>query len=171
MNEQIAGTGPPRHPTRSQRLLKRIPLPVWIALIAIIGGIAGLGSYTFLYAQGASYLSDDPKACANCHIMRDVYDSWNRGSHKAVAGCNDCHTPHTSIIAKYAVKGINGYNHSMAFTTGNFHEPIQITAMNRDVAQHNCLSCHQGITTMISHAESKEPTDCVRCHARVGHDP
>ena len=147
-----------------------VPLPVWLIIVAIIGGIAGLGSYTFLYAQGISYLSDDPKACANCHIMRDVYDAWNHGSHKAVAGCNDCHTPHSSIVAKYAVKALNGFNHSLAFTTGGFHQPIQITALNRDVTQHNCLSCHESMTSHISYSDSKEPTDCLRCHARVGHD-
>jgi cytochrome c nitrite reductase small subunit len=169
MNDVSVGTGPPRGRVRAW--LMAVPMPAWFALIAILGGIAGLGSFTFLYAQGTSYLSDDPKACANCHIMREVYDGWNRGSHKAVAGCNDCHTPHSSIVAKYAVKAINGWNHSLAFTTSNFHEPLQITAMNRDVAQHNCLGCHAEVTSMISHAESKEPTDCLRCHARVGHDP
>jgi cytochrome c nitrite reductase small subunit len=144
---------------------------VWIAFIVIAGGIVGLGSYTFLYAQGTSYLSDDPKACANCHIMREVYDSYSHGSHKAWAGCNDCHTPHSSFVAKYAVRAINGFNHSLAFTTQNFHEPIQITAMNRDVAQHQCLSCHESVTALINHTDSKEPTDCIRCHDRVGHDP
>ncbi len=151
-------------------LLARRPFAVWFAVVAMLGGIVGMGSYTFLYAQGTSYLSDDPRACANCHIMREVYDSWNRSSHKAVAACNDCHTPHTSIIAKYAVKGINGFNHSLAFTMGNFHEPLQITAMNRDVALRNCLSCHAAMTALISHAESSQPTDCIRCHYRVGHD-
>lgn len=169
MNDLITGTGPPR--ARRRAILKRIPIPIWIAFIAIVGGVVGLGSYTFLYAQGMSYLSDDPKACANCHIMREVYDSYSHGSHKAWAGCNDCHTPHSSLVAKYAVKAINGFNHSLAFTTQNFHEPIQITAMNRDVAQHQCLSCHEGVTALINHAESREPTDCIRCHDRVGHDP
>ena len=37
------------------------------------------------------------------------------------------HTPHNSIVAKYAVKGLNGFRHSYAFTTGNFVEPILIT--------------------------------------------
>ena len=36
--------------------------------------------------------------------------------------------PHNSIVAKYAVKALNGFRHSYAFTTGNFDEPIRITA-------------------------------------------
>ena len=34
---------------------------VWGAAITV-GGLAGLVAYTFLYAQGASYLSNDPTA-------------------------------------------------------------------------------------------------------------
>ncbi len=148
----------------------KVPRPILMVLVGLFGGVAGLGSYTFLYAKGASYFSDDARACANCHIMRDVYDSWNRGSHTAVAACNDCHTPHDSIVSKYAVKAINGLKHSVAFTTGNFPEPIQITPMNRDVALHNCVYCHASLTSLINHATNRpEQVDCLQCHARVGH--
>jgi cytochrome c nitrite reductase small subunit len=43
-----------------------------IALIFALslGLAAGLGAFTFVYARGYSYLSNDPSACANCHIMR-----------------------------------------------------------------------------------------------------
>jgi cytochrome c nitrite reductase small subunit len=156
-------------PPTLHRWLAAAPLWSWLLLAAVIGGIVGLSSYTFAYAEGASYFSNDPAACVNCHIMREVYDGWNHGSHKAVAACNDCHTPHTSVAAKYLVKGINGWNHSVAFTTGNFHEPIQITDMNRAVAQENCLYCHGSMVTAISHETANEPTDCLACHGGVGH--
>lgn len=155
-----------RSPTRAAG---RTPFWLWLLLAAVIGGAFGLGGFTFIYAEGGSYLSDDPTACVNCHVMREVYDGWNHGSHKAVASCNDCHTPHDNVIAKYAVKALNGWNHSVAFTTGNFPEPIQITALNRDVAQHNCLYCHADVTVAISHVEGNAPTDCLSCHAGVGH--
>lgn len=151
------------------RLWAAAPFRTWLMMAAVIGGLAGLGVFTFAYAQGASYLSDDPTSCVNCHVMRDQYDGWSHGSHKAVATCNDCHTPHSSVVAKYAVKGLNGFRHSAAFTLDNFHEPIQITSLNRSVAQHNCLYCHEAITAQMNHAESEEPTDCLLCHARVGH--
>jgi len=83
---------------------------------------------------------------------------------------NDCHTPHNNIVSKYVVKGINGFRHSYAFTTGNFPEPIQITDMNRDVTQHACLYCHGEFTADIAHAEGQDPTDCLSCHEGVGHD-
>ena len=99
---------------------------LWVFVLFLAGGIVGLGGFTFFYGQGFSYLSDEPKACINCHIMQSVYDRWNHSSHKAVATCNDCHTPNF-FFGKYIVKAINGWNHSLAFTTGNFPEPLRIT--------------------------------------------
>jgi cytochrome c nitrite reductase small subunit len=57
----------------------------------------------------------------------------------------------------------------VAFTTGNFHEPIRITAMNREVALENCLYCHGDMVVAISHEGEAEVTDCLRCHEGVGH--
>src|SRR4051812_1724115 len=58
------------------------------AIALAVGAAAGLGTYTFAYAKGASYLTDDPVACANCHVII----GWTRSSHRSVATCNDCHT-------------------------------------------------------------------------------
>src|SRR5689334_11278703 len=108
---------------------------VLIVLIILSGGLAaGIGAYTFAYAKGASYLTNNPEACANCHIMNEQYDSWVKSSHRAVAGCNDCHTPH-NFIGKYLVKANNGFWHSFYFTTQRFREPIQINAINRRIAE------------------------------------
>jgi len=68
-----------------------------------LGAALGLGAYTFVYARGYSYFSNDPAACANCHVMRDYFDSWQRSSHHASAVCNDCHTPHP-LVGKYLTK-------------------------------------------------------------------
>ncbi len=47
----------------------------------LVGLTAGIGGYTFVYAKGYSYLTNDTAACANCHIMRDHYSAWTHGSH------------------------------------------------------------------------------------------
>jgi cytochrome c nitrite reductase small subunit len=153
---------------RARRFLAAIPFGVWLLLAGVAGGVLGLGAYTFSYAQGLSYLSDDPRACANCHVMQEVYDAWNHGSHKSVAVCNDCHIPH-ALVPHYALKMFDGWNHSVAFTSGNIPEPIRIMELDRAVALQNCLECHADLVTPISHVDDPQPTDCLRCHSGVGH--
>jgi cytochrome c nitrite reductase small subunit len=137
----------------------------------IIGLAIGLCLYTFVYAKGGSYLTNNPGACANCHIMQEQYDGWLKSSHHSVAVCNDCHTP-PGFIAKYMTKASNGFWHSFAFTTGRFHEPIQVHARNQAVVEQACRKCHQEIVTGIEgvHADTPdEQLSCVRCHRDVGH--
>lgn len=134
-----------------------------------IGAAIGVGGYTFVYAKGASYLTDNPAACANCHVMQDYYTAWMKSSHRAVAVCNDCHSPH-NFFGKYQVKATNGFWHSFAFTTQRFHEPLQIKPRNRAVTEGACRYCHEDIVVAIEgpHGQSGR-TDCVRCHNTVGH--
>jgi cytochrome c nitrite reductase small subunit len=148
-----------------------------ISLIAAITiGIAlGLGAYTFGYARGYSYLTNDPAACGNCHIMTEHLSAWTKGSHRSVATCNDCHTPHT-FFGKYTTKARNGFWHSFYFTTGRFPDPLRITESNRQVTEASCRYCHAEITSAIdpltaaAHAgDSHATTRCVRCHMYVGH--
>jgi cytochrome c nitrite reductase small subunit len=139
-----------------------------IALSALGLFTAGLSAFTFFYARGASYLSDDPRGCANCHIMRGHFDDWNRASHKAVATCNDCHVPH-DFVGHWAVKALDGLKHSFAFTTGFFEEPIRITAFDRRIALANCRRCHADLTGMMAADPRGEKTDCLRCHRGAGH--
>ena len=139
-------------------------------LIAIlVGSLLGLGGYTFLYARGYSYLLDDPAACANCHVMQEQLDGWAKGSHRAVATCNDCHTPH-DFVGKYATKMRNGFWHSFYFTTGTFPEPIRILPRDRAITERTCRACHEPIVDAIdSPAHGDQTMSCIRCHSSVGH--
>ena len=141
--------------------------------LAIVGGaVLGLGLYTFQYAKGFSYFSTDPQACANCHIMREQYDSWRKSTHHAAARCIDCHLPH-SLVPKYVAKGVNGWNHSRAFTMQDFHEPIQITPMNSAILERNCRHCHEALVAELAGGEESgaEAIRCVGCHRSSGHGP
>ena len=153
----------------------------------LVGATFGVAGFTFFYAKGASYLGHDAAACANCHVMQAQYDGWLQGSHRAVAACNDCHAPH-ALLPKLTVKAVNGFRHSLMFTTGWFPEPIRITRMNRGVTEAACRHCHEEIVeaidagTSISHRpaaraasphetvpSAREPIACIRCHHGVGH--
>lgn len=137
------------------------------AIIAalLIGAAAGLGLFTFVYARGGSYLGNDPRTCANCHVMEQHYAAWQKGSHHTVATCNDCHAP-PGGLAKYWVKAVNGFNHSYAFTTGEFPEPLAITPRNRAVTEAQCRHCHADLVETMGHSTDLA---CIRCHDSVGH--
>jgi cytochrome c nitrite reductase small subunit len=142
-----------------------------VVLLAVLAGILlGVGSYTFLYAKGLSYMSDDPEVCINCHIMQSQYDSWQKSSHHAVAVCVDCHLPH-DFLGKYIAKADNGWHHSKGFTLQNFHEPIMIKAPNARILQDNCLACHQDMVheLVVGVNGPAEAVRCVHCHVTVGH--
>ncbi|HWQ91022.1 MAG TPA: cytochrome c nitrite reductase small subunit [Clostridia bacterium] len=136
---------------------------------ALLGVAFGVGAYTFIYAKGASYLTNDPAACANCHIMQEHYDAWQKSSHHSFATCNDCHTP-ANFAGKYATKANNGFWHSFAFTTGRYPDPLRIKGYNRTIAENSCRKCHQDIVeTIEGHSHSGEQLSCIRCHGAVGH--
>jgi cytochrome c nitrite reductase small subunit len=140
-----------------------------VALGLALGLAAGVGGFTFVYARGGSYLTDDPRACANCHVMNEQFDGWVKSSHRAVAVCNDCHTP-PGLGPKYLTKARNGFFHSYYFTTGDFPEPIQITPRNRAVAEQACRKCHLEIVAAIeTHPDAPPLVSCLRCHRDVGH--
>ncbi|MCC5829405.1 MAG: cytochrome c nitrite reductase small subunit [Phycisphaeraceae bacterium] len=140
-----------------------------LALTLLLGMFGGVGLFTFGYGEGASYLTDNPASCANCHVMQDHYDSWINSSHRHVAVCNDCHLPH-DFLGKWITKADNGFFHSLAFTTGQFHEPIQIKPRNRRVTQNACLSCHGDLVDHMKPAvRGGDMLSCVHCHSDVGH--
>ena len=140
-------------------------------LVAISLGVPiGIGLFTFHYAGGTSYLSNNPQACANCHIMEGHYDSWQKASHHGSATCVDCHLP-ASGIEKYWAKAVNGFNHSKAFTFQDFHEPIMIGEANQKILQENCLRCHGDLLhdTTFDESKKQDAMQCVHCHRSVGH--
>jgi len=139
-----------------------------VLLAVLVGVVLGLGVYTFVYARGYSYLSNNPESCTNCHVMRDYYSAWLKSSHRSVAVCNDCHTPHQTL-GKYATKATNGFLHSLAFTSGNFPDAIQIKPRNRRVTEGACRSCHREITSALVAPQGSAEIECVRCHFNVGH--
>lgn len=141
-------------------------LAVPITLAAAAAGLAlGIGAYAFHAAKGTSYMGNDPATCANCHVMQGHYAGWQAAPHHGIATCNDCHTP-AGPIAKYVVKAINGYHHSMAFTFGGYPDAIRARPASSEVVEANCRRCHAELVDGIAHGGE---TSCIRCHASVGH--
>lgn len=157
-------------PPRKNRRLQALGIAGGAYLLIIVGTgmLGGLGVFTFSYGQGASYLSNDPTSCVNCHVMQDQYNSWQNSSHQHVAVCNDCHLePHP--VGRWVTKVDNGFFHSLAFTLDDFHEPIQIKPRNRRVTQRACIHCHETTVHEMLVVPQQETLLCVQCHSDVGH--
>lgn len=150
------------------RRLSRTALSL-LATAALAGILLGLSLFTFSYAEGTSYLSNNPEACANCHVMWDHFDSWTASSHSAVARCVDCHLPHPTV-PKWISKAENGWFHSVGFTLQNYPEPIRIKPRNLAIVQRNCVTCHTGMVhEMLPATVDGESVSCMHCHQDVGH--
>jgi cytochrome c nitrite reductase small subunit len=136
----------------------------------LLGIPAGLGAFTFVYAKGLSYLSTDPRACVNCHVMNEQYDGWLKSGHRHTATCVECHLPATGL-AKWIAKADHGFRHSLAFTLQNFKEPIEITPHDRLIVQDNCLRCHEALVHAVAAGPgaSGREINCTHCHAGAGH--
>jgi cytochrome c nitrite reductase small subunit len=138
----------------------------YFSIYMIAPFLVGVGIYTFVYAKGYSYLTNDPSACANCHVMQSYYEGWIKSSHRQVAVCNDCHAPR-NFFSKYYTKASNGFWHSYAFTLNNYNENLQIRKTNFEITNQTCKHCHLELTESISTHDKS--LDCVFCHGAVGH--
>jgi cytochrome c nitrite reductase small subunit len=139
-------------------------------LVGTFVGLAlGIGGYTFVYAKGWSYLTNNPQACANCHVMEEQYSGWLKSSHRNAATCNDCHTPH-DIVGKYATKAENGFWHSFYFTTGGYPENISAREKSRRITEQQCRRCHADIADDVSSPHPTASLSCIQCHGHVGHE-
>lgn len=149
---------------------KRLQGPlVPTAFFVLIGALTGLCIYTFTYAGGHAYLSSDPKACTQCHVMQEHFDSWQKSSHHAVAKCVDCHLSHNPV-KKWVDKGENGALHSMHFTLNTHPDPIKLRSWHKGTVLGNCLRCHQGLVDDVHRdPRGKDGLDCLHCHQGVAH--
>lgn len=138
--------------------------------LALIGCCLGGGIHLIHVSEAASYLSDDPKACINCHIMVPQFATWQNSSHGRFTTCNDCHVPHDSTWRKYWFKANDGLRHSVLFTLRRERQVIQAIDESKKVIQENCIRCHESViekaVTPIGHDFERS---CVDCHREVPH--
>lgn len=147
--------------------------PIAVFLLAVI---TGLGLFMAKEAEMVSYMSDDPQACVNCHVMTPVYNSWMHSSHREWASCNDCHVPHNNIFNKYYFKAKDGLFHASVFTLRAEPEVMFMRKESEKVVQNNCIRCHVQQVTQVKyndwiedHKERRTDRQCWSCHKEVPH--
>ncbi|MCK5741551.1 MAG: cytochrome c nitrite reductase small subunit [Chlorobi bacterium] len=141
-----------------------------------LGLMVGLGLILFDVSNAISYLSDDPEACVNCHIMNPQYATWTHSSHREKTNCNDCHVPHDNIVRKYMFKASDGLRHATVFTMRAEPQVIRINDAGITVVQENCKRCHIDQINPVSAAnvdghnyKAGEGKLCWDCHREVPH--
>jgi cytochrome c nitrite reductase small subunit len=154
-----------------------LPPASWrFTAIVITGIMAGLFFFLVYVSDAASYLSDDPKACVNCHIMAPEYATWAHSSHREAAHCNDCHVPHDNFFNTYYFKAKDGLRHAYMFTLRLEPQTIFIKEDGKRVVQQNCHRCHDDLIrnervmafTDSFHGHSRERL-CWDCHRETPH--
>lgn len=162
---------------KSSFFRKLLPDKQWKLVAVVIGAsILGLGLYVLKLSNATSYLSDDPQACVNCHIMTPQYITWNHSSHREVASCNDCHVPHDNVFNTYFFKAKDGLYHASVFTFRGEPEVIQAQPASVEVIQNNCIMCHEDQVTdpkveanVENHFAKRTDRTCWECHREVPH--
>jgi len=157
---------------KEKTTIKRISIIVFLVAICCF-------VYMLYISKALSYLSSDPKACINCHVMNTQYASWQHSSHVQAANCVDCHLPRDGFVSKYYSKAVDGWNHSKAFTLNDYDHAMQISEDGARRVQENCISCHKSIaSTLTSSANNYHDFDqpyvengreCWSCHQSVPH--
>jgi cytochrome c nitrite reductase small subunit len=149
----------------------RILPPRWqLAGFAMLGVMAGTGLFVLHISRAASYLSDAPETCMNCHVMTTQYLTWRHSSHAQVATCNDCHVPHESPLMKYAFKARDGLWHATVFTMRWEPQVIRLSAKAVPVVEGNCRRCHAQVIQDVSlSAHATGEMRCWDCHREVPH--
>ena len=153
------------------------PPPQWkLPVLVSIGIFVGLGFYVLYLSKAASYLSDNPETCVNCHVMAPQFATYQHSSHREVATCNDCHVPHNNVFNKYFFKAKDGLRHASMFALRMEPEVIFILEEGKKVVHNNCIRCHSKTLTdpklatqVPNHAHNTQDRVCWECHREVPH--
>lgn len=153
------------------------PPPQWkLPVLVSLGIFVGLGFYVLYLSKAASYLSDNPETCVNCHVMAPQFATYQHSSHREVATCNDCHVPHNNVFNKYFFKAKDGLRHASMFALRMEPEVIFILEEGKEVVHNNCIRCHSQTLTdpklaaqVPNHAHNTQDRVCWECHREVPH--
>lgn len=145
--------------------------PRWRAAgFLAVGTVLGLGAFVFHISRAASYLSDDPETCVNCHVMGPQYLTWQHSSHAQAATCDDCHVPHDSWLSHYAFKSRDGLWHATVFTLRWEPQVIHLSRGAVEVVEANCRRCHSEVLTEVAAGQHAwGDLRCWDCHREVPH--
>ena len=159
-----------RHPRMLPRYNASVQARYAVAIGVVLRPAAGSG-WLHVHLRAWRVVPDQrSEACANCHVMREQFEGWQRSSHRGVAVCNDCHAPH-DLIGKYADQGA-----STASGTRSTSRPARFTSPSgsRRATPGSPRAPAAPATPTSSTPSTRSRararrSSCVSCHRNVGH--
>lgn len=150
--------------------LRFMPRGWAVACFAALGVLGGVGLVVGHISRAASYLSEAPEACMNCHVMGPQYLTWQHGSHAREATCKDCHVPHNCLLSMLAFEARDGLWHATVFTMRWEPQVMRLSDKAIPVVEENCRRCHGAVIDEVCLRE-RAPGDlrCWDCHREVPH--
>lgn len=147
-----------------------------VALVAC-GVFTGCVALFLYLLRAQTYLTNEPSACVNCHVMAPYYTSWSHSSHGRDATCNDCHVPHKNFVGYWFFKATDGAHHVYKLVTHQERDAIIASDGTREVIMGNCVRCHrQLVTEAVKDGRSDymmtkvgEGKACWDCHRMTPH--
>ena len=149
-----------------------------IVLLVLAGVVCGLvGLFMYLLRAHTYFISDNPSACVNCHIMTPYYATWSHSSHGRDATCNDCHVPHQNLAVYYGFKAMDGLKHTAYFLAHAERQAPKAEDLTGQVVMDNCIRCHtqlnQEFVTTGRKGYMQQQREggkvCWDCHRNVPH--
>lgn len=124
--------------------------------------------------------------CDVCHVMEPMAKSYRDSIHGGqnargiMAACTDCHVSHESVWAHFAGKARAGSHDiwvTMTRNEANLDWQAKRAKHQAYVYDSGCLTCHRNLEAAAGgdsyHATyfaGDTGSQCVDCHAEVGHD-
>lgn len=142
-----------------QRLLKYAVITVGILAVLVIGAIT------------ATIVTSTPQFCANCHIMKPEYVTWQASAHSKIS-CVQCHVKPGMINA--LLHKTEATKELYKYVTKTYELPITLT---EQIDNSQCLQCHDlkrkvstGSDLVIPHKKHQAKNiPCIKCHQGVAH--
>ncbi len=154
--------------------------------LSIIGGLLLLIVISWMGVEMGIEVSSRADFCGVCHTMEPMVKSYHDSIHGGnnprgiMAACTDCHVSHENVFVHFAGKAQSGTHDAWVTLTRNEADldwQAKRANHNEYVYDSGCLTCHRNLQEATSgkefhdtYFEGKTGSQCVDCHAEVGHD-
>ena len=154
----------------------------WLAGLAVLFVIMII---SWMAIETGIEISSRANFCGTCHAMEPMVKSYRDSTHGGsnprgiTAACTDCHVSHENIFKHFIGKAQSG-THDVWVTLSKDELALDWQAKRSERAEYvydsGCLTCHQELEKATqdkgmhtNYFAGLLDTQCVNCHAEIGH--